>query len=107
MRIALDVTLAHNLDGGVWIQKVDRPGAGFLHGEFHRCAGRHGLRSREVQILGEAVVAKIALSERGPALEHERVPQAVHLGDPGQHPREKVVPLQDFPGKTEPLAGFL
>lgn len=55
---------------------------------------RHRLRQSKVEILGEAVVGKIALLEGSPTLEQEALAERVP-GEPHQEPRETVVALED------------
>jgi hypothetical protein len=107
MRVLLGVAFAGDLDGSVLVQQLRRDAAGIPDGALHRLAGGHAFQAREVEVLGEAVVAEVALLERGPALEDEGLPERIHPPDASQDAGEQVVPLEDLPRQTAALAGFL
>jgi len=107
MQLLLGIPLTDDLHRRVLVQQPRRYVAGFPDGALHRLSEGNAFLPGEVQILREAVIAEVALLERCPALEHERVAERFHLADAGENPGQEVVPFENLPREAEALAGFL
>jgi len=51
----------------------------------------------EVEILREAIVTKVALLKRSPALEGECAVERSNLLDASENPRGEIIPFKDVP----------
>jgi len=104
VRVAFPVALEFELQGCVGPRQANRGLADADQGLLQPGVARGSVQGCEIEVLGEAVVAEVALLEGGASLEGQGFPEFRHLGQGRQDPGQDVVPLQDFPGDAGPTA---
>src|SRR3989454_3788610 len=107
MGFSLRMALTYDLHGRIRIEELHGARASLFQGGLHRRTSRGGLHTREIQVFRESIVAEITLLQGGPAFEDQRVSQYFDLRDACKDPGKQVIPLEDFPRKSQPLTRLL
>ena len=107
MGLSLRIPLADYLNGSVLVEQAHGDVTRLVDQALHLVTFWYVVQPGKVQILGEPVVAEVALLQRRAALEHQSAAKRRHLADTGQNPGQEVVTFKYFPGSAETSTRFL